>query len=95
MLSHNKSFFFFLTYIILNLRIKPNVTLHFSESSDYSVMAYYISEFSVPEAQVSAVDEAIGSFMRTLGPGQTRRLSLDLKPALGLHITNMMSAGNL
>ncbi|MCJ8740789.1 hypothetical protein PDJAM_G00063070, partial [Pangasius djambal] len=64
----------------------------FSESSDGSVLAYYMSEFSVPEAQVSAVDEAIVSFMRTVGPGQTRRLSLDLKPTKDLLINSMMSA---
>ncbi|XP_026794663.3 ST14 transmembrane serine protease matriptase b [Pangasianodon hypophthalmus] len=64
----------------------------FSESSDGSVIAYYMSEFSVPEAQVSAVDEDIVSFMRTVGPGQTRRLSLNLKPTNDLLINNMMSA---
>ncbi|KAK2827236.1 hypothetical protein Q7C36_018162 [Tachysurus vachellii] len=62
----------------------------FSESSDGMVIAYYISEFGVPEAQVSAVDEAIESFLRTMGPGQTRRLSL--KPTNDLLINNMMSA---
>ncbi|XP_060792161.1 ST14 transmembrane serine protease matriptase b isoform X2 [Neoarius graeffei] len=64
----------------------------FSESSDGSVIAYYMSEFSVPEAQVSAVDEAIRSSIRTAGPGQTRRLSLHLKPTGDLLISNMMAA---
>lgn len=49
----------------------------------------------MPEAQVSAVDEAIGSSMRTAGPGQKQRLSLGLKPTNDLLIKNMMSAGNL
>lgn len=71
-----------------------NFILCFSESSDDSVIAYYMSEFSVPEAQVSDVDEAIGSFMRTKGPGQTRSLSQDLKPNTELLINNMVSAGN-
>lgn len=56
------------------------------------VIAYYMSEFGVPEVQVSAVDEAIESFLRTMGPGQTRKLSR--KPTNDLLINNMMSAGN-
>ncbi|KAM9451667.1 ST14 transmembrane serine protease matriptase b [Clarias gariepinus] len=61
----------------------------FSEFSDDSVKAYYMSEFSVPEAQVSAMDEAIES-MHTNEPGDTRRLSL--KPTKNLLIYNVMSA---
>ncbi|XP_053504957.1 ST14 transmembrane serine protease matriptase b [Ictalurus furcatus] len=64
----------------------------FSESSDDSVVAYFMSEFSVPEAQVSAVEEAIGSFMHTTRPAKTRWLTKHLMPTKDLLIHNVISA---
>ncbi|XP_046724566.1 ST14 transmembrane serine protease matriptase b [Silurus meridionalis] len=64
----------------------------FSESNNGGVIAYYMSEFNVPEDQVSAVDESIESLMVTTEPGQTRRLRLNHFPSEDLIINNMMSA---
>ncbi|KAL7844323.1 hypothetical protein SRHO_G00228620 [Serrasalmus rhombeus] len=64
----------------------------FSESSDNNVIAYYLSEFSVPVTQSSAVEEAINSIEEAVGPKQGRmRLSLGRKPGNILVIDNIMS----
>uniref|UniRef100_A0AAR2LLU3 Suppressor of tumorigenicity 14 protein homolog n=1 Tax=Pygocentrus nattereri TaxID=42514 RepID=A0AAR2LLU3_PYGNA len=42
----------------------------FSESSDNNVIAYYLSEFSVPVTQSSAVEEAINSIEEAVGHKQ-------------------------
>uniref|UniRef100_A0A671RXP0 Suppressor of tumorigenicity 14 protein homolog n=1 Tax=Sinocyclocheilus anshuiensis TaxID=1608454 RepID=A0A671RXP0_9TELE len=50
----------------------------FSEGSNNGIIAYYLSEFNVPESQVSAVDEAMASLD---GVGNARK-----KKILSLHL---------
>ncbi|TSL04261.1 Suppressor of tumorigenicity 14 protein [Bagarius yarrelli] len=64
----------------------------FSESHDGSVIAYYMSEFNVPEDQISDLSKAIESLMKVMGPGQTRRLSLNRKPTNDMLINSMIFA---
>ncbi|XP_062868235.1 ST14 transmembrane serine protease matriptase b [Trichomycterus rosablanca] len=63
----------------------------FSESSNDSVVAYYLSEFSVPESQLSAVDEAIRSTEQIGALRKSRRVNLEHKPTNTLLIYSMMS----
>ncbi|XP_072517694.1 ST14 transmembrane serine protease matriptase b [Salminus brasiliensis] len=64
----------------------------FSEASNDTVVAYYLSEFNVPVAKASAVNEAIKSIEQDEGSKQGRkRLGLEHKPSNSLLFKNMMS----
>ncbi|XP_066501828.1 ST14 transmembrane serine protease matriptase b isoform X1 [Hoplias malabaricus] len=57
----------------------------FSETIDDSVIAYYLSEFSVPVSQASAVDEAMYAIEQNVGPRQGR-----MSPSLGRRLGNIL-----
>ncbi|KAG9265652.1 hypothetical protein AMEX_G20118 [Astyanax mexicanus] len=64
----------------------------FSEASDDSVIAYYLSEFSVPVAKAPAVDEAMSSIYQDEGPKHGRlSQSMGRKPGNDLSFKIMMS----
>uniref|UniRef100_A0A8B9JUG9 Suppression of tumorigenicity 14b n=1 Tax=Astyanax mexicanus TaxID=7994 RepID=A0A8B9JUG9_ASTMX len=79
-----------LLLIIFNSVLR--VVLSYSEASDDSVIAYYLSEFSVPVAKAPAVDEAMSSIYQDEGPKHGRlSQSMGRKPGNDLSFKIMMS----